>query len=373
MSITAGYHKRLTWHQNLTLLSIAFVAFAFPHIINLAQGTTELNYVKKVIRGLLLLIVGAFLLNQPPQKKHIHLAFSTSLIICFIGVLKAQIVGLDRGDILGHNSIPLMITAVAILSLILPSTISSEKVTRYSVYTAFILTVASVVIAQSKGVALSLLVTLAIFSVFSFKVSPKNVAILWLLLVTSATTTSILTNNALISRVKDASHNVTNHINAAEEQNLGSSSSVRMELWKGAVILANEKPFFGYGKIAARARMLELINEGKIARTAKINSQQHFHSIYFEALGNQGVIGLISMLLVLIIPLYIFIRYRDNNPTFATGGILIITNYMVAGMSDTALTSTLPSITYFLLITLCVAQVTNHNKENRSPDDISFD
>ena len=103
--------------------------------------------------------------------------------------------------------------------------------------------------------------------------------------------------------------------------------------------------------------MLKLIKEGKIAPYAKKYAEKHFHSIYFEALGCQGLVGLISILLVLLLPLYIFIKNWTNNPQMALAGILIVTNYAIAGLSDTVLTSTLPAITYVMLMVLCVSQV----------------
>ena len=110
--------------------------------------------------------------------------------------------------------------------------------------------------------------------------------------------------------------------------------------------------------------MVELVEEGKIAPYAKHYAKKHFHSIYFEALGNQGLVGLVSIFIALLLPLYIFIKNRANNPKIALGGILVITNYAIAGLSDTALTSTLPSITYFMLMALCISQVSvpNNNK-----------
>lgn len=391
MAMTAGYYKQLCWHKNLTLLSIAFLIFCFPHLVNLVQGTTDFHYVKKAIRVLPLLIITAFLLKNKPHKKSIYLAFMLGLIICFIGMLHAQLTGLDRQDVLGYNSIPLMIAAVAILSFVLPQSNSHCTLLKFSVYLTFTLTVATVVLSQSKGAALSLLAVVFIFSVLSFPKSIKNIVILWLLLFMSAGLTTQLTNNALINRINAASKNITTHLNKTTEHDnsslgtsskdrvaqgstaqrtaptvqvksgratTGTSSTIRMELWKGALLLTAEKPIFGYGKIAARSRMQELIAEGKIASYVKPFTQVHFHSIYFEALGTQGLTGLFAVLFVLLTPLYIFIKDRANNPKIALSGILIIVNYAIAGLGDTALSSTLPTISYFMLMVLCVSQIT---------------
>jgi len=391
MAMVAGYYKQLSWNKTLTLLSLVFIAFSVPHLVNLIQETTDLRHVKKVLRGLPLLLVAAFLVKHNPNKKMVYVAFILGLIMCFIGMLNAHMTGLNRSDVLGHNSIPLMIATTALLAFLLPQSNCNNKLLKYSVYVAFGLAISAIVISQSRGVALSALSVVLVFSVLAFRQSKSNVVILWLLLISAVVITSLFNNNALINRVNSASTNVALAVNKSVEQNITasnsklrqkntttigsksyeqtsssiqakswapqSSSTIRLELWKGALLLAAEKPIFGYGKLAARSRMLELIKEGKIAPYAKDMSQKHFHSIYFEALGNQGVTGLLSIIIMLLMPLYIFIKGWANNPKVALSGILIITNYAIAGLTDTALTSTLPSITYFMLIVLCVSQL----------------
>lgn len=386
MAVVAGYYKQLSWNRSLTLLSLAFIAFSFPHLVNLAQETTDMRHVKKILRGLPLLLVAAFLVKNNPDKKIIHWAFIFGLIICFIGMLNAQITGLDRSDVLGNNVIPLMVSAAALLAFLLPQSNSKNKLLKYTVYATFSLTISAIVLSQSKGVTLSALATILVFSVLTFRQSKSNIFILWVLLISAIGATSLFNNDALIKRINIASKNVTLAVNKTIEQDTvrttknttsivnkstekkitptqkkswapASSSTIRFELWKGSLLLAAEKPFFGYGKLAARDRMLEFIKEGKIAPYAKKYAEKHFHSIYFEALGCQGLIGLISILLVLLLPLYMFIKNWTNNPRVALAGILIVTNYAIAGLSDTVLTSTLPAITYVMLMVLCVSQV----------------
>lgn len=394
IAVIAGFYKQLSWHRNLTLLSIVFIAFSFPHLVNLIQETTDIRHVKKVLRGLPLLLAAAFLIKYKPDNKILNWAFIIGLIICFFTMLHAQITGLNRKDVVGHNVIPLMISTAALLAFLLPQSNNQDRVLKSAVYITFSLAISAIVISQSKGVMLSTLAMMLIFSLLTFKHSKVNILILWLLLTISAGATSLLNNNALTKRISTASKNITLVVNKSienkaikigtqpkQKDNLAtddkviiktvpvkkswapiSSSTIRIELWKGALLLAAEKPIFGYGKIAARARMLELVEEGQIAPYAKHPSTKHFHSIYFEALGNQGIVGVVSIMIVLLLPLYIFIKNRGHNPKVSLAGILIITNYTIAGLSDTALTSTLPSITYFMLMVLCVSLLSKPEK-----------
>jgi cell shape-determining protein MreD len=128
IAIVAGYYKQLSWNKNITLLTITFLVFIFPHLINLLQETTEIHYVKKILRGLPLLLVAAFLVKHNPNKKVVSWAFIFGLIICFIAMLNAQMTGLNRGDVLGNNTIPLMIATAALLAFLLPQSNSNNKI-----------------------------------------------------------------------------------------------------------------------------------------------------------------------------------------------------------------------------------------------------
>ena len=371
-SLVAAYHKQLAWHSGLTLLGVAFILVLTPHIINLIQGTSDLDDIKKAARGIPLLLVAAFLAYNKPKQSIVYLALTSALIICFVFMLRMNLEGYPRRYLDGFNINPLMMSVTAVLAFILPKTNSQNKYLRLVVYSVFTLTVSSVVMSQSKGPFLALLSVLTVFSCCAllrhnkvFTTTKLNVVVLWLLLIASAVVTSSQINDGLISRISLASKEIAAEVaeaNSSKQPTIrleleDSSEGVRIELWRGASILASEKPLFGYGKKMANQRMAELVNEGKLAPYMAKHSGLHFHSIYFNALGYNGVFGLITILLLLIIPAYILVKNRMNNPLVAFSGILVIINYAVVGAADVALTSTLPYITYIFLMTICVSLV----------------
>jgi O-antigen ligase len=70
----------------------------------------------------------------------------------------------------------------------------------------------------------------------------------------------------------------------------------RYDIWKGALLIFKDSPVFGTGTGDFEDDMNRLIDEEKIRGGIK---RQHAHSIYFQWLSTQGMVGLISLLLLL--------------------------------------------------------------------------
>ncbi|QUM87904.1 O-antigen ligase family protein [Moritella sp. 36] len=367
ISITAGFYKKLTWHKNLTLLAITIIIFTIPHIISLIQASGDISSVKKAARGIPLLLVGAFLIRFKPKQKFVYASFSLSLIIAFIIMVNEQMTGFSRDNYAGFNINPLMIAIVAVMSFTLPNIHTNNIKLRILTYSGLILGATTIIMSESKGAFLALLTVLLIFLCMPSnlkRVSKKAYAgIICLLVLGSIAVMSIGTNNPLVSRVSDASRNFITHIENPNSDEKESSTSIRLELWKGALVLLSEKPIFGYGTFPAHKRMGELYDEGYLAKYMGKYTQTHFHSMYFQALGNRGLFGLSTVILLLLIPGYILLKHKLINPTYSLSGLLVIISYIVTGIADVSLSSTSASSTYFVLILLCVSQVSAYKVE----------
>jgi len=367
ISITAGFNKKLTWHKNLTLLAIAFVIFTIPHIISLAQASGDISSLKKAARGIPTLLVAALLIRCKPNQQTVYASFAISLIIAFIIMINEQISGFDRGDYAGFNLNPLMTAIVAVIAFTLPNIHTNNIKLRILIYTGLFLGVATVNMSGSKGPILALLVVGIVFlfipSASQHYENTKNSSnkkyskIIGLLFLVGIVITSIDTNSTLFSRTSMAVQNLVSHLEKPSSESQESSTSIRLELWKGSLVLLSEKPIFGYGTLQAQKRMGELYDEGYLAKYMDRYTQTHFHSMYFQALGNRGIFGLLTVILLLLIPGYILLKNKLINPTYSLSGLLVIISYIITGIADVSLSSTSASSTYFILIVLCVSQV----------------
>lgn len=377
-----GFKTQFKWHRNLSFYMLAVTLFFIPYIVNLLQGTTQLRDLDNISRLLFFGVIGAYWLVTKPDSRVISVGLCISLTIISIVFFDTYITGFDRGlGVMGFNVIPLTTVIVAIIAFLLPRLNDRNHMIRKCIYASFMLGISSIVISLTKGTLLAMICVLIVYSLCTIRQSWKRVSLLWLLMLISIFITSALTNSGLLSRVNQSSSSVSRYIQQKEsareikevkdiktaiqqdvvneESVVRSSSTIRIEMWKSAALLSQEKPFFGYGNSKANERVIEFIRLGRIESYVKghMGKNYHFHSIYFDSLGKRGFSGLVSTLLLLLIPLYIFIRNRHNEPEYALSGSLVIISFMVAGLSDMSMLSRMPIIVFGVLVILCIANV----------------
>lgn len=93
----------------------------------------------------------------------------------------------------------------------------------------------------------------------------------------------------------------------------GKMSSVRyrLEMWKASYLSAKDHNFFGAGEGSFRPEVVRLAKDGLIDK-----SLQQFvgpHSQYFNALLDQGIVGLMSLILIFIIPITVLLNSLNNH------------------------------------------------------------
>jgi len=210
--ILAGFKQQLSWHKNLTLLAAAFIISLLPYIINSIQDFSNLTALKKAARGLPFLLIAAFWITFKPKKEVFYTAFAVALIISFAIMLNSYLAGFYRVYQQGFSINSLLLSVVACVGLLLPQTLKQNIKLRTLIYLAVTITMASIIIAQSKAPLLTLVAIMMIFSVYTFKKSRKNILTLWLLLIFSATTTLLLTDNKLLNRINASAENTSVYI-----------------------------------------------------------------------------------------------------------------------------------------------------------------
>lgn len=120
-----------------------------------------------------------------------------------------------------------------------------------------------------------------------------------------------------------------------------SSIGFRLEQWRVALLLIKEKPIFGFGAGNAGRGVNDYSQMG-LAHKDVFNPKAYtgisgLHSMYFDSLVNEGILGFLIMLLLFLYPLYLFVRYRKEDTMVSTLGILFIVNFMIFGISENPL------------------------------------
>lgn len=115
---------------------------------------------------------------------------------------------------------------------------------------------------------------------------------------------AVATPNTRILERLDAAEN---DISAYIEHNDGSSSvGARFDMWKSALLMAQEKPVLGWGIQGVSEEKKRQFEQGLIS---EFSSQfNHAHNQFLDDLSKRGIFGLLALLAVLFIPLGFFMK-----------------------------------------------------------------
>lgn len=154
-----------------------------------------------------------------------------------------------------------------------------------------------------------------------------------------------------------------------EGGNVFTNVGTRLELWKGAVILIEERPLFGLDRNTVRAEIRHLVEQGRL--DPAILSLEHLHNDALQALATGGVFGLAAWVGILAAPFVFFARQLGRGvaasrpgarvPQFAPAlaGMLMVLCYFSFGLTEVIFWSLKGSMFYalmvFLLMGFCLA------------------
>jgi O-antigen ligase len=140
-----------------------------------------------------------------------------------------------------------------------------------------------------------------------------------------------------------------------EGGNVFTNVGTRLELWKGAVMLIGEHPWFGMSFDACRARLAEFGQAGRFDPT--VLELPHLHNDALQVLATGGVVGFVFWTATLAAPLLFFLRALGDDvraPQFAValGGALVVLGYVAFGLTEVIFWSMKGSVFYALMVFL---------------------
>lgn len=160
------------------------------------------------------------------------------------------------------------------------------------------------------------------------------------------------------NRISSAVSNVSHYVSG---ENKNTSVGLRFEMWKAAIEMFKDSPFFGVGEYASHDFKKELVEQGLIIPEAVKFS--HAHNEYFNALGLMGIFGFISLMALYLIPLKLFLHkmemYKNNwnIRSYAMAGALIPMCYMDFALTQSMFSHNIGVIMYAFPIVYCWAAV----------------
>ncbi|MCC7598309.1 O-antigen ligase family protein [Janthinobacterium sp. FW305-129] len=125
-----------------------------------------------------------------------------------------------------------------------------------------------------------------------------------------------------------------------DSDNVTTSIGQRMEMWRTAIDMYQQRPWTGLGRNGYMEQKSMLVDEGKA--NVAIRRHTNAHNDYLDTLVKRGIIGVMALLALFLVPLLLFARaLRQSAPAaqpYALAGVVLCTCYMIFGLTTSSLT-----------------------------------
>jgi O-antigen ligase len=144
------------------------------------------------------------------------------------------------------------------------------------------------------------------------------------------------------------------------------SLSVRLELWRGGLMLVREHPWVGLDTPAYKRRMRAWVAEGKLSPAVFTPPEPpHLHNDLLQVLVTRGVLGLAAWIGILLAPLGFFWAQLRRAWADAAGppsapalaGLLLVLAYASFGLTEVIFWSMKANVFYALTVFLLMGWV----------------
>ena len=162
-------------------------------------------------------------------------------------------------------------------------------------------------------------------------------------------------------RVKD----IETDLQKYREGNVDTSLGLRLQMWKGSLVLFSEHPLAGVGRANFQRGLNELADRKVLA--APVRDYRHAHNELLNAFATEGLIGGMSLIFLYAAPLGFFLvclRRKDASQPFALAGLLLVLSFIDFGLSQVMFAhhigSAFYTVTVCMLAGLCIGMRRAH-------------
>ncbi len=210
----------------------------------------------------------------------------------------------------------------------------------------------------TRGSWVSLLILFIVFSGLIYKpfLQGNNKARLFIVLLFVGLLGLISTNDRVESRVKLAASEIQNWNSG---HNANDSIGLRLQMWKAGLEAAAKSPWTGYGYRNANKVVSEYATDNKTT----IANKTHLHNEYLTNFVSAGIIGLLSLLILLFTPMVVFYRKLKDKDVYyySVMGILLCIGYATFGLTHIAFGEEHVNAFYVLFMGFLLPRVMKNN------------
>jgi len=273
---------------------------------------------------------------------------------------------------LGMNSIHFGIVTAALLAMVVVSLgMTATRMNKFEI-TLSIISMVFLCFALAMSGARSAWISLPFIFIIPFVLSPwltRYKISFFVLLVFGLVL--VLQSSYVQKRLLLVTEEIAEYMNSTDVTDSvrhSTSIGLRFELWRAAweVFLSNPVIGAGPGNFRSNMQELSLGATGKYHEDIEIHKNPH--SLYLKALAERGALGLVSSLLILILPGILFLKYIGRSHSkdvqaIATSGVLVVIVFSLGGLTIGSLHKTELSIFYITFVAVFFGTLLS-NKEN---------
>ena len=352
--------KKLSFSSEDKKLIFSFLFYFCTFLLSIIINKDGIREIDNPSRLLLFIPLLLLFKNFPIKRKKILYAIpSSALITGCVALFQKFALGYEKPfPETMHIQMGDIAISLAISSLIISIYFSIKKEYKSALFgiIGLILAVSTSALSGARGGWIGFPIVFFIVLVLYRKYINKKL-ILSLFIITTLGFSTLLSSSkfGIEQRYNEAKSDIINYF---EKSNKDTSLGARFDMWENALIAIKEAPIFGHGSKGYNKFRERQVSSGQMAKTTlRFNS---LHNQYLESWVKRGIIGFIGLILVILTPLFLFIRNLNTEnleiKCIAILGVTHIISHLFFFTSQSFLAHNSGNIFYFFtcLIFYCL-------------------
>jgi O-antigen ligase len=266
----------------------------------------------------------------------------------------------------------------AVLALFIPPMIAFMRDRHASVRERFaaglmvLMLITAIILSYTRAAWLSLLVTLLIYFIYSFRIKFYHVVII----LAGLTTAFLMFSSDIMMKLEknrqDSATDFNKHIQSISNISTDASNLERINRWHSAIRMWEQRPFWGWGPGTYQFNYAPFQKSSEMTIiSTNAGDMGNAHSEYIGPLAEQGVLGMAGMIILVIAVIYrssrVYITAKDPNVRLLTMGILLgLITYFIHGTLNNFLDTDKLSVPFWAFIAMLVSLDVYHNPKVKS-------
>ena len=266
-----------------------------------------------------------------------------------------------------YNPLPFSEVAMSMFAVLLGATIAVRGRQKYLYVSGMLAALYCVLMSSSRGSLLAVVPMGGVLLLWLWWRSQLRVLMRpwWVLaatLIVVAITALAWNNSIVVRRVVLAHAEFHDYFeNRVTQNNVGA----RLEMWRGALLAATERPLIGVGVESRNDFIRGRVEAGELMPI--VLKLRHAHSEYFEGLQINGLLGLLVTMGLFFVPLWLFLRHlkvaRGAPQGIALGGAMVVVGYATYALTEVPLHNSLTVVFYTMYLAVALGALEYARRE----------